>query len=525
MTRTIASHTLTRAGLGATLLLTTFLLGQGCPPDTPLTGTPAGTEVDPWVTIETDKGDIVIELFKNQSPRTVADFLRYVNESYYNDGMFHYVVAGQGIAFGSFDRNMAELDSKTPTNESDNGLRNIRGRVALSTPTDGNGDVAAVFINLTTNTALDYDPATGELVTTTVIGRVIEGMDVVLAIGEVETETNEEIDRDNVPVETIAIPRVIVGTAGEPIDDGTDQNNADDGDDNNTDDNADNDDDTNTDDDGSNDPPVADASQDRYIYPGVDALLYGLDSEDPDGDELTITWKQIDGRNVEVDNTNNGIGRFLVPDDVTAGQTFDFEVTADDGSGGIDTDTITLTVVLEPYVRLKTSMGDIVIKLYHEGAPITTLNFLKYVDIAYYDDTVFHRVIADYIIQGGGHNLDLTRRSPLYEPIPSETDASRSNVRGTIAMGLRGEDPDSAQSQFFINVVDNSDTLDTLNGGYTVFGEVVEGMDVVDAISEVETYSRPDPDLEGFDLEDVPVERITLDSALLIPDPTQDPAS
>jgi peptidyl-prolyl cis-trans isomerase A (cyclophilin A) len=159
-------------------------------------------------------------------------------------------------------------------------------------------------------------------------------------------------------------------------------------------------------------------------------------------------------------------------------------------------------------VRLKTTKGDIVLELNAEKAPITVENFLGYVKKKHYDGTVFHRVINGFMIQGGGFKLegkDLVEKE-TGKGIVNEGKNGLKNDRGTIAMA-RTNDPNSATAQFFINVVDNAGLNFPSNGGYAVFGKVVEGMDVVDKIKAVQT--RADARLGG----DVPVEPITLQSA------------
>jgi cyclophilin family peptidyl-prolyl cis-trans isomerase len=139
-----------------------------------------------------------------------------------------------------------------------------------------------------------------------------------------------------------------------------------------------------------------------------------------------------------------------------------------------------------PVVIMETSKGTIQLELFEDKAPITVKNFLQYVDEGHYDGTVFHRVIADFMIQGGGYDQNY-RQKPTREPIKNEANNGLSNKRGTIAMA-RTSNPDSATAQFFINTVDNErlDRSDS-NPGYCVFGRVVEGMDVVDAIRRVKT--------------------------------------
>ncbi|MCI1191084.1 peptidylprolyl isomerase [Calidifontimicrobium sp. SYSU G02091] len=142
-------------------------------------------------------------------------------------------------------------------------------------------------------------------------------------------------------------------------------------------------------------------------------------------------------------------------------------------------------------VRLATTMGDIVVELDAAKAPKTVDNFVQYVKAGHYDGTVFHRVIPNFMIQGGGFTPDMTQKATR-APIPLESRNGLSNVRGTIAMA-RTAVPDSATAQFFINVVDNA-FLDQPNArdgaGYAVFGKVVAGMDVVDKIRAVPTGNR-----------------------------------
>jgi peptidyl-prolyl cis-trans isomerase A (cyclophilin A) len=142
-------------------------------------------------------------------------------------------------------------------------------------------------------------------------------------------------------------------------------------------------------------------------------------------------------------------------------------------------------------VRLATSMGDIVVELDKDKAPKSADNFIQYVKAGHYDGTVFHRVIPNFMIQGGGMKPDLSEK-PTRVPIPLESRNGLINVRGTLAMA-RTMDPNSATSQFFINVQDNPflDSVNSRDGnGYAVFGKVVEGMDVVDKIKAVPTGNK-----------------------------------
>ena len=160
-----------------------------------------------------------------------------------------------------------------------------------------------------------------------------------------------------------------------------------------------------------------------------------------------------------------------------------------------------------PKVKMTTSYGEIIIELDKENAPITTENFLSYVESGFYNETVFHRVISGFMIQGGGHLADMTAKDDKLDPIQNEANNGLRNDRGSIAMA-RTANPHSASSQFFINHADNAflnfKTNQVDEGwGYAVFGKVIEGMEVVDRIADVETTSMGP-------YQDVPVEAITV---------------
>lgn len=146
----------------------------------------------------------------------------------------------------------------------------------------------------------------------------------------------------------------------------------------------------------------------------------------------------------------------------------------------------------QPKVKLQTSLGEMVIQLNLEKAPITSQNFLDYVKAGFYDGTIFHRVIPGFMAQGGGFDTGFTPKQTR-APIKNEADNGLKNVRASVAMA-RTSIPDSATSQFFINYIDNGfldHTASTMQGwGYAVFGQVVEGMDVVDKMGSVATGSR-----------------------------------
>lgn len=140
---------------------------------------------------------------------------------------------------------------------------------------------------------------------------------------------------------------------------------------------------------------------------------------------------------------------------------------------------------------MKTSRGAILVDLDDEKAPVSTANFLSYVDAGHYDGTIFHRVIETFMIQGGGFTPEMTQKKAS-GPIANEWTNGLKNTRGALAMARLGGDPDSATCQFFINVVDNAflDRPQPDGAAYAVFGKVAEGMDVVDAIRAVATGNK-----------------------------------
>ncbi|MCK8045755.1 peptidylprolyl isomerase [Shewanella sp. 1CM18E] len=164
---------------------------------------------------------------------------------------------------------------------------------------------------------------------------------------------------------------------------------------------------------------------------------------------------------------------------------------------------------LYPQVELDTSMGKIVVELDRTRAPITVDNFLTYVVKGHYDNTLFHRVIADFVVQGGGLDLNKEER-PTAEPIVNESGNGLSNLTGTIAMAREGE-PHTATSQFYFNVVDN-EKLDpsSRRWGYTVFGEVTSGMEVLQAMSLVPTEFNTKIEWPDFPVTDIVLKKATL---------------
>jgi peptidyl-prolyl cis-trans isomerase A (cyclophilin A) len=160
-------------------------------------------------------------------------------------------------------------------------------------------------------------------------------------------------------------------------------------------------------------------------------------------------------------------------------------------------------------IRFETSLGDFTVELFEKDAPLSVANFLSYIDTAFFDSTIFHRIVPGFVIQGGGFTEDMTQKK-TQSPVKNEADNGLKNKRGTLSMA-RTSDINSATSQFFVNLKDN-EFLDHSRGnfGYAVFAQVTEGMDVIDKIAAVETGRK-----RGFD--DVPVEAVIMKSVRRLP--------
>jgi peptidyl-prolyl cis-trans isomerase A (cyclophilin A) len=177
-------------------------------------------------------------------------------------------------------------------------------------------------------------------------------------------------------------------------------------------------------------------------------------------------------------------------------------VITDANANSLYSNNVTIPLAAQPRVTMGTSLGTVVLELNPAKAPITVDNFLNYVESGFYVNKIFHRVINNFMVQGGGFTSDLVQGT-TQAPIKLEAGNGLSNLRGSIAMA-RTNVADSATSQFFINVVDNL-TLDTSGGGYAVFGKVITGLDVVDKIKVVPTTQR-------MGMQDVPVTNILINT-------------
>lgn len=188
-------------------------------------------------------------------------------------------------------------------------------------------------------------------------------------------------------------------------------------------------------------------------------------------------------------------------------------------------------------VEFQTVIGNFEVNLYDSATPATVANFLDYVNNGAYTNSVYHRSLPGFVVQGGGFTFDMTvplNAIPTNPPVTNEPEFS--NVRGTIAMAKQADDPNSATSQWFINLVDNSTGLDGQNGGFTAFGEVIgSGMDVIDAIAALPTYDfgapTDDLPLRNYTANDfannVPLDgtHLVIVNAIVISDSTVDSAA
>ncbi|MFC4258952.1 peptidylprolyl isomerase [Marinobacter lacisalsi] len=163
-----------------------------------------------------------------------------------------------------------------------------------------------------------------------------------------------------------------------------------------------------------------------------------------------------------------------------------------------------------PEVRVSTTEGAFTVRLRPDIAPLTVANFLEYVEEGFYDGTVFHRVIPGFMVQGGGFDKNLNKKT-TGDPIVNESRQTAKNLRGTLAMA-RTRDPDSATAQFFVNLVDNPHLDATASRqGYAVFGTITEGISVIDAIARVQTT-------RAKGMSDVPVDPVIIESIRLVDD-------
>jgi peptidyl-prolyl cis-trans isomerase B (cyclophilin B) len=265
--------------------------------------------------------------------------------------------------------------------------------------------------------------------------------------------------------------------------------------------------------------PSADAGIDQVVNAGDVVALDGSGSK---GSGLKYSWRQLSGPTVTLAGADTVRATFTAPAFAAGGTNqLSFELTVTDRENHSVTDQMSVTIsnpnVSQTEVVISTTMGDFTIQLDPNKAPVTVRNFLQYVDDQFYDGTIFHRVIAGFVVQGGGFTPGLNEKTTR-PPIINEASNGLKNVRGSVAMA-RTNDPNSATAQWYVNLVDNADLDFTATSpGYCVFGQVISGMDVVDRIATVQTGSR-----SGF--QDVPVTDVIVRTARRVALSTTQPAA
>jgi peptidyl-prolyl cis-trans isomerase A (cyclophilin A) len=406
----ICALTLQAAALA---IVTTNAAAQSTPTAAPSTE----HEALVYVALETSKGEILLELNQTRAPKTVANFLSYIERQFYDNTLFHRVLAGMVIQGGGYNADLVEKPAGEPiANEWNNGLKNVRGAVAMARmPGEPKSARSQFFINVVDNPT--YDRPLPDGAGYAVFGRVAAGMKVVDAIRMVEVKPKPP-DHDGVPVEPVVIRTVRVVSEPEAL-------------------------------------AKVEADKPRRRVPREPVPERAAPSTPSAPAEASSPSVQSQTRPDQPAPSAPGTG-----------------------------------VNALEYVLMTTSKGEVVIELDRDRAPISVTNFLAYVDKKFYDGTIFHRIIPTFMIQGGGFTPDMQEK-PGDAPIPNEWQNGLKNTRGTLAMARLGSQADSATSQFFINVVDNAFLDQPRDGaGYAVFGKVIAGMDVVDAIRVVPTTVR-----------------------------------
>lgn len=263
---------------------------------------------------------------------------------------------------------------------------------------------------------------------------------------------------------------------------------------------------------------IARAGPDKDAEEAKTVELSALNSAGP---IVSYRWRLVTGAGVTLSAPTAAVTTFTAPEFVTGGTNkLEFELTIKDASDTIARDRVVITITKAsdsngntngngplPRVKVKTTLGDFVIQLEQKKSPKTVENFLAYVDDNFYDNLLIHRVVAGFVIQGGGFSPGLVEKDVTRDPVQSEASNGLRNVRGTVAMALRGGDPNSGTTQFFVNLVDNL-FLDEQQ--FTVFGSVVEGMNIIDTIGTVQTVTRNS-------LDNVPVNDIVITDIQRLP--------
>ncbi len=518
-----------------------------------VTGSAFKSLADPQVTLQTSKGTLVLELHPDQAPVTVANMLAYADDGFYDGTLFHRVIEGFMVQGGGFTPGLV---NKPPTEapillESNNGLSNTRGTIAMARTSDPNSATSQFFINQVDNLFLNYSSTTAGYA---VFGHVLSGLTVVDSIAQVATTTQGSYS--DVPVTNVTINALRQTAAGILISNahtlqvgqleaGASWAYSLDG--------------GNTWNPGSGNSitlPTGEYAAGAIQVRQTDGA--GNTSVGQLGAALVITDQELSTPTVSI--TDNLVGTaHLGSGSITYTLTFSEAVTglaAEDfivsqgsvsgvsGSGttwtvnvtpevGVASGSIGLTLrsgaVLDatgapnavtshssqaidtiapvapklvtssafdfqvnPQISMQTSLGTVVFELRPEQAPITVANMLAYADAGFYDGTLFHQVVPGFVLQGGSYTPGLVYQEPIYKPIALESNNGLSHVRGSLAM-VRGSTASSATTQFFIDLLDNPNLnySSASSPGYAVFGQIVTGLSVIDSIAQVPTATSP----------------------------------
>ncbi|GJM26451.1 MAG: hypothetical protein DHS20C16_28660 [Phycisphaerae bacterium] len=456
-------------------------------------------DATPQVIIENTgavEGRMILELLTEAAPNTCANFLQYVDAGYFEGIIWHRVVPDFVIQTGNFDRFNGEVREKPGKrgpilSEANNGFSNLRSAISMAlSGTDADSGANQFFINLGDNSSLDDGSPPF-----TVFARVIEGMDFadeIVALPTGDPGTMSEQPNEDVIMSSVTRAETKVPTS--PPDDIRliDTNGMEDADSNGMDDASTNgmvDADSN----GMDDPEVLPATITtsvpiQIIGDSVD-LVASIENE-PEGS--TYSWTSTNGTaTIENPNAKETSATIDSNDSIV----FRVEIRASDGEIIATGEQVVVGIpVALPRVVIENEggvTGDITLELLTEDAPGTCANFLRYIDDGFYNGIVWHRVVPNFVIQMGGYRRDtegeaLTVTDGIRNTIESEANNGHSNVPGSVAFALVGQDANSATSQIFINLIDNS-RLDEGPPPFTVFARVVGGMDVVDEIGMVKT--------------------------------------
>ncbi len=413
--------------------------------------------IPPHVTMSTSFGQVIFKLDPGKAPISVDNFLQYVDSGFYKNKIFYRVIPGFIVQAGGVTADLKQAETFAPIKlEANNGLSNVSGSLAMARTALPDSATSEFYVNLANNASqLDTSSTNPGYA---VFGKVVKGMDVITSISRVRLTKNGSFE--NLPVTPIIIYSAYQSQMA-----------------------------------------IDDISVDKIQYRKNSTFTIKGDklesyievripscfrlTELPGGDskQRSYTCKIISPGNFSVS----------VSDPTNPSNSY--------------SKTFTVPLLSQPQVTLQTTMGEIIVELNPDKAPLSVDNFLTYVESGFYTNKIFHRIVKNFVVQGGGYNSDLQSTSS-FNPVKLEANTGLSNQRGTIALA-RTIAADSATTEFYINLVDNSKLLDAAYNppGYAVFGKVIKGMDVIDTMALQAVQS-----LSVFD--NLPVRPIIITSAI-----------